>query len=263
VEPDDFSPAADEARARQACEIARERFAELFGEPVPPVRILLWERPGYRTGLQGERAAVVWPTSRVMATRAKSAEAAVPYVESQWSDVLPHEISHALLAARFFAEERGDRHSGYGTPLPDWLDEGVAIWAETPRNRDARLRQARELPAERRDLLSILEMDHPGAGATAEAIRNGAAPPPDDALWAFYPQSIAALAFVYDAGGTDAIAELMRRLLADPADAGSPIPLSARDLLVGLPGIPDDFEGVVAAWNAWLAADDEGVAPAP
>jgi len=260
---DELGPAADETRARQACETARERFAELFGEPVPPVRILLWDRPGYRTGLQGERAAVVWPTSRVMAARAKSAEAALPYVESQWNDVLPHEISHALLAARFFADERSGRHTGYGTPLPDWLDEGVAIWAETPRNRDARLRQARALPAERRDLLSILEMRHPGAGATAEAIRNGAAPPPDEALWAFYPQSIAALAFVYDAGGADAIAELMRRLLAAPVDASRPDPPSARDLLVDLPGLPDDFEGVVAAWNAWLAAEDPGVATAP
>ncbi|MGH7477493.1 MAG: hypothetical protein ACRELD_14600 [Longimicrobiales bacterium] len=233
----------DEVRARHACETARARFAQLFGHPVPRVRIVLWQSNGYRAGLDDRNHAVVfWPNSASIAVPDDSA-AAEKHLNEQWQNILPHEIAHVLLAARFFAEQAAGDGSEYGTPLPDWLDEGVAIWAESLGNRRTRLDDARALPERRRDLRAILGDSHPATGnSDILAIRDGAPPPDDEALWAFYPQSIAVLDFVYDAGGSDATRELVERLLSDPEC----------DPVSGLPGLPADFSDVVAAWDRWI-----------
>lgn len=238
--------AADAARARAACETARARFVQLFGEPVPAVRIVLWDRPGYRTGTIGDRAAIFWPTAAAMVERARGAGAAATahYISDQWRNVLPHETMHALLAARFDVDQSSGTAASYGTPFPDWFDEGVAIWAEPLEHRRARLAQARALPEARRDLRAILTATHPAAGTAAvPAIRDGAGPPPNEALWAFYPQAIAVVTFVYNAGGKAALRELARRFIARPAAAYA---------IADLPGLPADFAGVVAAWETWL-----------
>jgi hypothetical protein len=238
--------AGDEERAIGGCERARSRFAELFGEPVPPVRVILWDWPGYRIGVGDGIAVILWPKHVALTDADGGGERGFAYAAGQWRDVLPHEISHALLAARFFGDNYEPTPGAYGTPFPDWLDEGVAIWAESGDNVRGRLAQARRLPAERLDLRQILSTPHPAAGnAEVLAIRDGAAIPEDEALWAFYPQSIAVLSFVRDTGGQAATAELARRLAADP---------SATDALAGLPGMPTDMKGVVAAWERWLGS---------
>jgi hypothetical protein len=65
------------------------------------------------------------------------------FVAQEWSETLPHEIAHVMLAADFFPEEAAGVPGRYGTPLPDWFDEAVAIWAEPDSVREARLAQAR------------------------------------------------------------------------------------------------------------------------
>lgn len=237
--------AADTARARTACQVARARFAELFGDPVPNVRVILQDRAGYRAGIQGITAAILWPTTRAMEARVGRGAAAKKHIEEQWRDVLPHEITHALLAVRFDGAWTEPPSAGYGTSFPDWFDEGVAIRAESIENRRARLAQARALPAARRDLRSIVASRHPAQADTRLlAIRDGAAPPPDRALWDFYSQAIAVLEFVFQKGGQAAIRELAARYIADPNDP---------DALAGLPGLPSTLEGVVAAWEEWIA----------
>lgn len=249
------STAEDVALARTACESARARFAALFGDPVPEVRVILRDRPGYRVGTQDGRAAIVWPTSRAMAAQAGGGEAAGRHVAAQWREVLPHETAHALMSARFYPDHTGGEAAGYGTPLPDWLDEAVAIWAEPEASRALRLAQARALPAVKRDLRAILESPHPAmANRAALAMRDGAPPPADEALRAFYPQSVAVLGFVHEAGGAAAVAELVRRLTSDPA---TPVAIA------GLPGLPEDFDGVVAAWDAWIGGRGAAGAASP
>ncbi|HEX7118808.1 MAG TPA: hypothetical protein VF212_08475 [Longimicrobiales bacterium] len=270
--PDAGAPPADTQRARAACEAARARFAELFGAPVPGVQIVLEHRPGYRAGVRRGRAILFWPTSRAMAERAgvlvgavapdgappgsdgatDDDEALAAHIAEQWRDVLPHEIAHALLSARFFEEGADARPGGYGTPFPDWFDEGVAIWAESPGHRAARVAQARALPESLRALPGILAAKHPAADdASILRIRDGAPIPADRTLWTFYPRSIAVVAFVYDAGGRDAVLALARRLAAAP---------SAPPTLAGLPGLPAAEKDVVAAWERWL---DDGADAAP
>lgn len=238
----------DVERARAACAIARERFRELFGEPVPAVTIMVGDRDGYRTGLTRGKAAVLWPSTEAMRARVGTGARADGHIALQWNEVLPHEISHVLLAARFFPDAHGSGRAPYGSPLPDWIDEGVAIWAEPEASRATRIAQARALPPERRSLVSILTTPHPAAtDRDVLSIRDGAAIPDDQALWEFYPRAIAALSFLHDAGGRDATSELVRRLIA-----GAPLP----DAVEGLPGLPDDLPEIEAAFDRWLLDDD-------
>lgn len=235
----------DVALAIAACESARDRFGELFDGPVPMVRIELRESPGYRIGTEEAGAAVLWPTTAAMVESAGGGPAAEAQAALQWREVLPHETAHALLTARFFTDAVIPAEE-YGTPLPDWLDEGIAIWAEPPESRAERIAQARGLTEEWLDLEAILAGAHPAMGnAAAWRMRDGEAPPSDEALWAFYPQSIAVVAFVLEAGGTAAFGALVSRLLADPGDVGL-------EVLAKLPGMPSDAAGVLAAWNKWL-----------
>jgi hypothetical protein len=237
----------DETRARSACQIARARFAELFGDPVPGVRVILWEEAHYRMGLLRGEAAIFWPSSQALAPRTDDRTAAEEHVASQWREVLPHEISHLLLAVRFFRDAPASRVGEYGTPLPDWLDEAVAIWAEPTESRQRRIEQARELPPEYLDLRAILVTPHPATGQSAAYIaRDGTARPADFTLWAFYPQAIAVLAFIYEHGGTAATTELVRRLTSDPAEPAGP------RVLAELPGLPVDVAGIETAWSEWL-----------
>jgi hypothetical protein len=239
---------ADVSRAARACEVARERFGALLGSPVPDVSVILREEGGYRTGVRGGRAVIYWPTGRALTTAAGE-DPSGPYGADPWREVLPHEIAHVLLAARFFGSgpdvsERG----GYGTPFPDWLDEAVAIWVEPARSRSTRLAEARALPSARRDLAVIMHAEHPAAGDSAVlAMRDGALPPQDDALEAFYPQAIALLGFVFDRGGPAGARQLAERLRADPwAGPGA---------LLGLPGIPRDPRALDPLWSRWLAEE--------
>lgn len=238
---------ADSARALAACGAARDRFGALFRGDVPRVRVVLWGRGGYRAGTDGSEAVLFWPTSEAM-VKADAPESVAARVRAeQWGNVLPHEIAHALLAARFFPDGARQAHM-YGTPLPDWLDEAVAIWSETARNRRLRLADARRLPVERSRLLRILTTPHPAAAdPTLLALRDGMPIPEDVQLRDFYPQAIAVLAFVYEAGGPAAVEELTRRLVEDPASAAA---------IAGLPGLPGDVTGVLASWRAFLARRD-------
>lgn len=256
--------ADDAARAHSACRIARERFHELMGDPVPEVRVVVEWRQGYRTGTAAGRAVVLWPSSAAMTERVGTPNGGgdgAPvgpggmdahldaHAAAQWREVLPHEIVHALLATRFYPE--GELPGGeYGTPLPDWLEEGAAIWAEPLRSRRARLATARTLPRPSRDLRSILAGEHPAAtDRDILTMRDGAAPPADEALWEFYPQSIAVVGFIYDVGGRRAFRELAHRLARDPDDARA---------VVGLPGLPAAMDELLRAWEDWLVGERPG-----
>jgi hypothetical protein len=237
---------SDVTSATRACEVARARFGDLLGTPVPDVEIVLWNEVGYRTGVRGGNAVVYWPTGKTLAAVRRDGEFTT-YGNDPWSDGLPHEISHVLLAARFFGAGAGASagQGAYGTPLPDWLDEAVAIWAEPARSRARRMGEARALPDAWLDLDEIMNGPHPGAANPAVmAMRDGGAPPSDEALAAFYPRSLALLGFVYDLGGSVGVQRLVRSLLEDGM-------MGAR-ALQGLPGMPDDPATTRAAWKSWL-----------
>jgi len=275
----------DAARARRACTEARERFARILGNP-PPGTITLSGRGGFSGYTEAGRWALTWPTSARMAagTGPASTAASRKFVDEQWIEVLPHEIGHVMLGAWLYSPGRvltGD----YGTYMPDWIDEAVAISMEPDSIRQTRLAQARmfaPLPT----LGEVLAFRHPLRGNADEAFstRVIASPPCDgpcdrerptdtrtitervfrdgrvtvdtayaageqrldaDPLARFYILSYAVWAYVEDRGGRDAIALLMSRLRRNPRDPA---------VLVGLPGLPPTSLAIDAGWRAWLAA---------
>jgi hypothetical protein len=231
--------AADEARALAACDIARQRFSELFGQTSPRAHVVLHDQPDYEVGLVQDVGVVFWPATPTLTQVSESRGSG-----RQWAEVLPHELMHALTMAHFYAHRGAVDSAGYGTPLPDWFEEGVAIWGEPAESVAGRLAQARLLPAERLDLQSVLGSRHPAAANPGiVAAVPGASVPRDDALRAFYPQSIALIAYVHARGGTEAMTELGRRLRANPGD---------RRALAGLPGLPAAMVAVERDWRAWL-----------
>lgn len=232
----------DVHRARTACDSARSRFAGLFGT-APSALIVLHDEPGYEVALAGDVAVVFWPNGAALREQDPTRRRAAA---THWQEILPHEVMHALTMAHFFAGARVDG-GGYGTPLPDWFEEAVGIWGEPMQSRNARVEHARRLPEHMQDLAAILRTPHPAAadGAVMAAVP-GAAPPADVALRAFYPQAIAVLSFVHDAGGAAAVRELARRFVRNPADTAA---------LAGLPGMPEDMSAVLAAWTRWIARD--------
>ena len=94
---------------------------------------------------------------------------------------------------------------------------------------------------------------HPGADNPAVmAMRDGAPPPSNEALAAFYPRSLALLGFVYDLGGGEAVQRLVGSLLEDAAAGPS--------ALQWLPGLPEDPATVRSAWKSWLAGSARSAA---
>jgi hypothetical protein len=240
--------AADEARALAACESARQRFAELFGHAAPRAHVVLHDQPDYEVALVQDIGVVFWPATPSLTRVAESPESPESPEShrpaQQWTEVLPHELMHALTMAHFYAHGSAVDSAGYGTPLPDWFEEGIAIWGEPAESVAGRLAQARRLPAERMDLHALLSGRHPAAANPGiVAAVPGAAVPADAALRAFYPQSIALVAYVHARGGAKAMAELGRRLHAEPRSSA---------VLAALPGLPTTMAAVERDWQEWL-----------
>lgn len=242
--------AADVTRAQAACRTARARFAELFGDTVPAVLVVLHEESGYRVSAEGNVGLVFWPSSAAMAKRLGQGVEAERRLATQWSEVLPHEIMHALTVARFYSSGGASAHDGYGTPLPDWFEEAIGVWGEPLASRRSRVAQARRRPELGGALQKILSSPHPAAAnrALLNARAGVSLPATDRGLWSFYPQAIAVLTFVHETGGRAAVSELARRLVRNPTNEHA---------LVGLAGMPADTAGVARAWEKWVADEPD------
>ena len=167
--------AEDVARARAACEQARARYAELFGVAAPRVLVQLSDKPSYLIFVRDGRWALRWPnTETLMAVGRQLGYRPSPgssdlsldeWVSSQWEQVLPHEIGHTLLNSALKLENRPNPAGQYGTPLPDWFDEGVAVWMEPDRYRTQRLSQVMRNGEAAPELDVFLSKRHPYAVA--------------------------------------------------------------------------------------------------
>ena len=279
------APRGDVALARSACDEARRRFAAVVGVP-PAGTITLSDRGGLSAFTQGDRWALDWPTSSRLAsgvaTGSDGGAEARRFIDEQWQQVLPHELGHIMFGAWLYSPGR-DQLGDYGTYMPDWVDEAVAISMEPPLIRADRLAQARAFTT-MPPLAEVLAFRHPFHGSRDEAFstRVVSSPPcggycprerptdtrvitervfrdgrmtvdtayyageralETDPLARFYVLSYALWAYVEARGGRPAIDALIQRLRRNPRDPGA---------LAGLPGLPRTLAAVESDWITWL-----------
>ena len=149
-----------------------------------------------------------------------------------------HEAAHRIATAMLFpADTTPATPSGYGSPLPDWLDESLALLTEPELDQRARFGLLFEgeriyaLPLRR-----FLYMAHPALSG---------AQPGSQLRRSFYGQSLAFAQFVQERAGADGLRLLVQRLQAGTTQGVA---------LTGLPGLADDGGALEQEWLAWLRA---------
>lgn len=275
---------ADFLIARRVCAMAEYRFAQLTGVTAPAGGIVLSREGGMVAEAGRSEWRLQWPTSARMRETARELQLDEADVSREWETTLPHELGHLMLAANLFRDGLPHASDEYGTPLPDWIDEGAGIWMEPEPSRAERLRQAVTLAnAATVSLDELLRTKHPlasrpdGPYATRIVInppcvrcarvnpdqtqrvayryfRDGRTAVDTTYLSAtaavnepearFYALSYALLAYLRDRGGKSAIQELLARGRRDPSG----------ELLAGLPGIPADAATIEHEWRRWMIA---------
>jgi hypothetical protein len=280
------APRSDVARARTACSHARERFAAVVGT-APAGTISLSPSQGLATYTEAGRWVLTWPMSSRLAEampRDRAGESEMRrFLDEQWQEVLPHELGHIMLGAYLYSPGRVPTGE-YGTYMPDWIDEAVAISMEPEGTRKERLAQARGF-AVAPPLAEVLAFRHPYSGNRSEAFstRIVSSPPCDgpcarerpgdtrlitervfrdgrvtvdtayvagerpleaDPLARFYVLSYALWSYVEARGGRSAIDLLIERLRRNPRDTNA---------IVGLPGLARTAAAIDADWRRWLS----------
>lgn len=299
-------PAADRALARSACERARASYFELFGLPAPPMRIYLSERPAVSGRFEQGWWALRWPTAATLEavgrkldykpTGAEQFGSLQGWLADNREQTLPHEIGHLFLATVTGTTDLpgGSTHrseaSEYGTPLPDWFDESVAMWMEPRAYRDARLAQVmiegRSPPA----IAAVLGSAHPSGGMVVSgwrrtvSIRTSVGPctgvcAPVDTRTKLITASVDSLgqasvdtAYLDPKDGSALVsgapdtfyapALAVMTYLHDRGGAAAAGELlsrlrrdpASRAQLAGLPGIPSDSAALQADWDAWWSS---------
>jgi hypothetical protein len=265
----------DAGHLQAACDSVATRFRKLFGVAPPPGEVSAIGSLPWTFTWSSSRWTVGWPRRRVWQDVAAGIDTGMM---SQVDMIQAHEIGHVMMFAFFNATVTVGE---YGTPLPDWFDEAVAIWAEPESSTYERLHRARAIADSSPRIDVIASMRHPMPQSdsvlfVATAVRGPCrgvcrterpnesrrirlqvdrrgrtsvdtsyGEPPVESLYAreFYPLSYALLRFVAEAGGQSAIDSMVARLRAG---------YSAAELLVGLPGLPRERDALQARWLDWL-----------
>ena len=153
---------ADFDLARKACARTEMRFAELFGVQAPPGGILLSREPGISSEAGYGKWQLRWPITARLREAARSLDPNDASVIEEWQTTLPHELGHVMVAAHFYPNALPIAEGEYGTPLPDWFDEAVAVWMEPDAMRQERLTQGRAMLANAA-LAQVIRQRHPYA----------------------------------------------------------------------------------------------------
>ena len=150
------------------CRETAARVASLLGAPVNRVAIEV-EDDAYALDVSFRDSGYVlrWPSRALWtaAWRGWGLEEDTRQL-NEWRDILlRHELAHVMSNATIYdGPIRTPAHS-YGTALPDWLDEALAIWGESDAGRNRRIERLKELDLDSiPDLTAILTARHPKEG---------------------------------------------------------------------------------------------------
>lgn len=272
--------ASDSVAAMAACQTAAARFTRLTGTPAPPGTVLVGTAPTMSMSQEREHWTVRWPSAAQRLHTAGllgySGAPARAYASDQELSVLPHEIGHLQLGARF---------NGVAHELPPWFSEATAMWMEPSNLQRHRLQQAQEFFETAPSLDAVLRMKKPEVAPTdvaffhtefTEECRGNCGPPHrwktrlirwhvrddgtgesdtlyDDAISAasahadtvtrYYIYSLAVLYYVRARGGVPALRTLATRIVSGSAGP---------DPLAGIAGLPASTAAREEDWRRWL-----------
>ncbi|MGI9077225.1 MAG: hypothetical protein ACR2G6_07845 [Gemmatimonadaceae bacterium] len=221
---------------RHACTRAATQVARLLGRAVPPGVVSQAAGPQMADAdvarLSGERWAMAVPANWAPA---KPLELGVNRQISA-EGYLAHEIAHRMAFAVLYPSGTPDSTpEGYGSPLPDWLDEAMGLLAEPDTDQSARLSMLFEdeiiyaMPLRR-----FLYTPHP-------ALRGARAGDANRRI--FYGQSLAFGLYLRELAGVSGFQRLVRALRSGTAQGVA---------LTDIRGLPRNGGDLEQAWLAWL-----------
>lgn len=239
-------------QALHACARARAQLARLLAMPAPAGLVILDDTG--ETGAAGDigdttagrrarRPDEPWEFA-IDASEARSEHALGGGRRISALGYLTHETAHRVAVAMLYAADTTfGPDAGYGSPLPDWLDEALALLTEPEADQRARLsllftdQLILALPLRR-----FLYMAHPAlAGVPAGSpVRR-----------VFYGQSLAFALFLRERAGDAGVRALIASLRAGQTQGTA---------LTSLPGMPPDGGALEQAWLAWLRARRDAMA---
>lgn len=231
-------------RAMRACAQARAALTRLLAAPAPTGLVVVGDTAAGADALRT-------PADRWMLAIDASEAGAEREIGGgrQLSALgyLTHETAHRVAVAMIYpADTTFGPDAGYGSPLPDWLDEALALLTEPAADQEARLgllfddRMVYALPLRR-----FLYMTHP-------ALTN--APPGSPVRRVFYGQALAFALFLRARGGDEGIRTLVRALRTGEKQGVA---------LTGMRGMPADGGALEQDWLVWLRARGDSLRAAP
>ena len=231
-----LAPTAEHGRiAIAACERAGAEVARVLGAPAPRGLVVVAGLAGREAPDALRRADERWVLPIHMYEASDELQIGDGRKLSP-AGYVTHEAAHRIATALLFPADTGAPTPGrYGSALPDWLDEGVALLAEPTADQDARLgllfdgETIYALPLRR-----FLYMAHPALSGL---------PAGGPVRRTFYGQALAFSLFVQERGGPDALRGLTERLRAG---------VSQGVALTSTRGLPADGGALEQAWLAWL-----------
>lgn len=262
---DMFAPSVEIAQGKEEMvEAAAARFIALMGkEPVRGALVLadpeFADRQWQATATYYKRGAkwmLPWHSRH-------------PYGDGIWpaygettqiggGDPLPHEAAHLMFV---FAVNSGcsaglkQKFNGYGSYLPDWLDEGVAIYVEHQAIRTAQRELMSRKIEDRIPFREFFAMDHPGAPKI-----NGKPNPASGHGFSggfgraqiYYMECVTALEFLEAVAGVEGVRKIIRTL-----QTGATMDKTLKHLPAHY---PRDLDGLEQIFVAWI---ETGELPAP
>lgn len=142
------------------CLAAVDRFRHLVEGRVPAGRIILTDDVGtIRADVEDGAWTLSWLTTAAL--REAGRRLGTDFESMIPADVfVRHEVGHSIARAYAYPDGAPDPGDGYATPLPDWLDESLAIWAEPRAMREGRLSRVGALPGVP-TVAEIAAVEHP------------------------------------------------------------------------------------------------------
>ncbi len=265
---DMFAPSKEIAVAKEEMvEAAAQRFIALMGKAGPRGALVLadpqkaqqqWadQRPYYK---HGAKWVLPWYAHHPMGENLWPAYGRTNQIGG--GDPLPHEAAHLMFV---FVVNSGccaalkQKFNGYGSYLPDWLDEGIAIYVEHQAIRDAQRELMADNLDERIPLAEFFAMDHPGApkigGKPNPAAGHGFAGGFDRAR-IYYMECVTALEFLEAAAGAEGVRKIIKTL-----QGGSKMDKAIKHLPAHY---PQDLDGLEEVWVEWIRTGELPPAPDP